>query len=99
VLDEWIAAAKTELGIDLDVDTGVLLDLARDAAHGVARPAAPLTTFLVGYAAAHAGGGPEAVREAAEKAAALARQWAEDAESAEAAERPKGSSADADPAG
>jgi hypothetical protein len=96
VLDEWIAAAKTELGIDLDVDTGVLLDLARDAAHGVARPAAPLTTFLVGYAAAHAGGGPDAVREAAEKAAALARRWAEEAESSEGA---KGSGADPDPAG
>ncbi|MGW6555574.1 NTP transferase domain-containing protein [Streptomyces sp. NPDC055051] len=38
VLDEWITAVKTELGLDLDVDTGVLLDLARDAAHGVARP-------------------------------------------------------------
>ncbi|MFI7339171.1 DUF6457 domain-containing protein [Streptomyces sp. NPDC050085] len=78
VLDEWITAAKDELGIDLDVDTGVLLDLARDAAHGVARPAAPLTTFLVGYAAARAGGGPEAVREAAAKAAALANRWAEE---------------------
>ena len=76
MLDEWIAAAKDELGIDLDVDTGVLLDLARDAAHGVARPAAPLTTFLVGYAAAQAGGGPEAVAEAARKAAALAVRWA-----------------------
>ncbi|MFI9150908.1 DUF6457 domain-containing protein [Streptomyces sp. NPDC053367] len=76
VLDEWISAVKDELGIDLDVDTGTLLDLARDAAHGVARPAAPLTTFLVGYAAAHAGGGPEAVAEAARKAAALAQLWA-----------------------
>ena len=79
VLDEWISAAKDELGIDLDVDTGVLLDLARDAAHGVARPAAPLTTFLVGYAAGRAGGGPEAVAEAARKAAALALRWAEEA--------------------
>ncbi|MFJ3547786.1 MULTISPECIES: NTP transferase domain-containing protein [Streptomyces] len=78
VLDEWISAVKDELGIDLDVDTGVLLDLARDAAHGVARPAAPLTTFLVGYAAAHAGGGPEAVAEAARKATALALRWADE---------------------
>ncbi|MER5960857.1 NTP transferase domain-containing protein [Streptomyces sp. NPDC002057] len=79
VLDEWITAVKDELGIELDVDTGVLLDLARDAAHGVARPAAPLTTFLVGYAAASAsagGGGSEAVAEAARKAAALAQRWA-----------------------
>ncbi|GHF94218.1 molybdenum cofactor guanylyltransferase [Streptomyces filamentosus] len=80
VLDEWITAVKTELGIDLDVDTGVLLDLARDAAHGVARPAAPLTTFLVGYAAAKAAGDgtapAEAVAEASRKAAALAQRWA-----------------------
>jgi molybdopterin-guanine dinucleotide biosynthesis protein A len=81
VLDEWITAAKDELGIELDVDTSVLLDLARDAAHGVARPAAPLTTFLVGYAAAKAGGGPEAVAEASRKAAALALRWADEDES------------------
>ncbi len=78
VLDEWIAAAKADLGVDLDVDTATLLDLARDAAHGVARPAAPLTTFLVGYAAGRAGGGPQAVAEAARKAAELARRWAEE---------------------
>ncbi|WP_328938131.1 molybdenum cofactor guanylyltransferase [Streptomyces tauricus] len=81
VLDEWITAAKDELGIDLEVDTGLLLDLARDAAHGVARPAAPLTTFLVGYAAGRAGGGPEAVAEAARKATALALRWAAEAQS------------------
>ncbi|OEV14176.1 NTP transferase domain-containing protein [Streptomyces nanshensis] len=79
VLDEWMAAAKAELGVDLDVDTAVLLDLARDAAHGVARPAAPLTTFLVGYAAAQRGGSPEQVAEAAAKAARLAARWAEEA--------------------
>ncbi|MFI6404610.1 NTP transferase domain-containing protein [Streptomyces sp. NPDC050548] len=78
VLDEWISAVKDELGIDLDVDTGILLDLARDAAHGVARPAAPLTTFLVGYAAAQGKGGPEAVAEAARKAATLALRWADE---------------------
>ncbi|MFF8523362.1 NTP transferase domain-containing protein [Streptomyces werraensis] len=78
VLDEWISAVKDELGIDLDVDTGVLLDLARDAAHGVARPAAPLTTFLVGFAAARAGGDADAVAEAARKAVALANRWAEE---------------------
>ncbi|MFE9431918.1 NTP transferase domain-containing protein [Streptomyces sp. NPDC006640] len=92
VLDEWITAVKDELGIDLDVDTGVLLDLARDAAHAVARPAAPLTTFLVGYAAARAGGGPEAVAEASRKATELALRWAaEDAPDA-APDAGKGSS-------
>ncbi|MEU8773206.1 NTP transferase domain-containing protein [Streptomyces sp. NPDC048606] len=80
VLEQWITAAKNELGIDLDVDTKTLLDLARDAAHGVARPAAPLTTFLVGYAAARAeatGADPaHAVAEASRKAADLALRWA-----------------------
>ncbi|GAA2384446.1 NTP transferase domain-containing protein [Streptomyces glaucosporus] len=78
VLNEWMTAARAELGIDLDVDTALLLDLARDAAHGVARPAAPLTTFLVGYAAARAGGSAEDVAEAVRKASDLARRWAEE---------------------
>jgi molybdopterin-guanine dinucleotide biosynthesis protein A len=80
VLDEWTAAAKAELGIEIDVDTAALLDLARDAAHGVARPAAPLTTFLVGYAAAQQGGSPQDVADAVHKAARLAARWAEEAE-------------------
>ncbi|MEU3352050.1 NTP transferase domain-containing protein [Streptomyces sp. NPDC037389] len=80
VLDEWISAVKAELGIELDVDRAGLLDLARDAAHGVARPAAPLTTFLVGYAAALRGGGAEAVADAARVAGALAERWAAEAE-------------------
>jgi hypothetical protein len=81
VLDEWISAVKAELGITLDVDVRLLLDLAREAAHGVDRPAAPLTTFLVGYAAGKAAeGGPEAVAEAARKAEALARRWAAEAQ-------------------
>ncbi|WP_237323330.1 DUF6457 domain-containing protein [Streptomyces sp. JJ36] len=75
VLDEWMAAAQAELGIELDVDTTALLDLARDAAHGVARPAAPLTTFLVGYAAAQRGGTPEDVAEAVRAATRLAERW------------------------
>ncbi|MFJ6480857.1 MULTISPECIES: NTP transferase domain-containing protein [unclassified Streptomyces] len=90
VLEQWITAVKSELGIDLPVDTKTLLDLARDAAHGVARPAAPLTTFLVGYAAAHAaatGADPaQAVAEASRKAADLALRWADEA-AADTAER------------
>ncbi|MEU6862560.1 NTP transferase domain-containing protein [Streptomyces sp. NPDC046876] len=84
VLDQWITAVRSELGIDVDVDVKTLLDVARDAAHGVARPAAPLTTFLVGYAAARAeaaGADPAtAVAEASRKAADLALRWAAEAE-------------------
>ncbi|UUU41110.1 molybdenum cofactor guanylyltransferase [Streptomyces sp. NBC_00162] len=87
VLDQWITAVKSELGIDLPVDVKALLDLARDAAHGVDRPAAPLTTFLVGYAAARAeaaGADPaQAVAEASRKAADLALRWAAEANAAD----------------
>jgi len=49
-LDEWLALVSGELGIG-PVDAGAVLDLARDVAHGVARPAAPLTCLLIGLAA------------------------------------------------
>ncbi|UQI49020.1 molybdenum cofactor guanylyltransferase [Streptomyces sp. HU2014] len=88
VLEEWITAAKAELGIEIDVDTTALLDLARDAAHGVARPAAPLTTFLVGYAAALRGGGEEAVAQATREAVALALRWADEAAAADGGGKP-----------
>jgi hypothetical protein len=74
-LDDWIAEVSTELGIELDVDVPGLLYLARVVAHGVARPAAPLTAFLVGYAAGRQGGGAEAVAEAGARTAALAERW------------------------
>ena len=55
-LDEWVAQLVDALEVSpTSVDIAVILDLARDAAHGVARPAAPLTTFLVGLAAGRAG--------------------------------------------
>jgi hypothetical protein len=73
---KWIEDVKSELGVDLDVDVAELLDMTKVVAHGVARPAAPLTSFLVGCAAAQAGGGPEAVAEANRRVTALAERWA-----------------------
>ena len=49
-LDDWIATASEALGLDDGVDVTLVLDLARDVAHGVARPAAPLTAYLLGLA-------------------------------------------------
>ena len=52
VLDEWLGDACAAL--DLPPLSGeqqqTVLDLARDVAHGVVRPAAPLTAFLLGLA-------------------------------------------------
>lgn len=49
-LDGWMKKISELLGIDEEVDIGAVLDLTRDVAHDVARPAAPLTTFALGLA-------------------------------------------------
>ena len=50
-LDAWAGAAARRLGVTLEPgDVSALLDLARDAAHGVTRPAAPLTAYIAGVA-------------------------------------------------
>ena len=52
----WIAETAIAIGVDPDlVDVNALLGLARDVAHGVERKAAPLSTFVVGYAAGASG--------------------------------------------
>ena len=71
-LEDWVAELSAALDIDpAVVDRDLVLDLARDAAHGVARPAAPLTAFLVGMAAGRRGGNPASVAEAAAAAQQL----------------------------
>ncbi len=49
-LDAWARAVADELALTDVPDVRQVLDLARDVAHGVERPAAPLTTWLVGMA-------------------------------------------------
>lgn len=51
-LERWVEELAPALGLDAStVPTTLLLDLTRNAAHGVTRPAGPLTTYLVGLAA------------------------------------------------
>jgi hypothetical protein len=51
-LDHWTEAVCAELGLDpAEVSARTVLDLARDVAHHVERPAAPLTAFMLGLAA------------------------------------------------
>lgn len=76
MLEDWTAALLAELDLSAEVDEPALLDLARDAAHNVARPAAPLTTFLVGLAAGRAGGTPADIQSAIDAARTLAQGWA-----------------------
>lgn len=75
MLENWTDAVKAELGIDQAVDIDQLLDLTKDVAHNVARPAAPLTALLVGLAAGLNGGSPQAVADASAKCRALALRW------------------------
>ena len=70
-LDDWVAAVTMDLGLTQAVDRSLVLDLARDVAHGVARPAAPLTTYLLGLAVG-AGADPKATADAI---SGLAEGW------------------------
>ena len=83
-LDDWITEVAAELGItelggvvDPALVSPLVLDMTRDVAHGVARPAAPITAYLLGLAVARAAGtgpaDPEAARALADHLAALAR--------------------------
>ena len=71
MMKTWIDAVCAELDLPADVNVDVVLDVARVAAHTVERPAAPVTTFLLGVAVA---GGMD-VSEAAAKIQDLAGTW------------------------
>jgi hypothetical protein len=51
-LDEWVAVAACDIGVDpIDAATQrLVLDVAREVAHNTLRPGAPIATFLVGVA-------------------------------------------------
>ncbi len=76
-LEAWTDKLALALELnDLHPDIDAVLNLAGDAARAVVRPAAPVTTFLVGYAAGRAVGAgtdpAEAVQRAISTAVALA---------------------------
>jgi hypothetical protein len=74
-LHDWIDELMDALDVETEVDEGLVLDLAREAAHRVQRPAAPISTYLLGYAAALAGGSSEKVEALAARAFDLAARW------------------------
>ena len=71
VMKTWINAVCAELKVPADLDVDLILDVARVAARQVERPAAPVTTFLLGAAVA---GGMDAASAAA-RIQELAAAW------------------------
>ena len=76
LLEAWSDEVRAALGIDEDVDVKAVLGLAGVAAHAVVRPAAPLTTYLVGFAAGRAAARGEDPAAAAAEATRVARELA-----------------------
>ena len=79
-LHDWIDELCDVLDVEIDLDEALILDVARDAAHNVERPAAPITTFLLGYAAAASNGNPAQIERLAAAASDLALRWDKPAE-------------------
>jgi hypothetical protein len=78
-LEDWARRLAEALGLERSpVDLDAVLDLAGVAARSVVRPAAPVTTFLVGFAAGRAAAGGtdpgQAFREADSTAESLAAE-------------------------
>ena len=75
ILEQWTAAVGAGLGLDpgplSTAETKAVLDLARDVAHAVDRPAAPLTAYLLGLAV----GRGLALPDASDRVRALAARW------------------------
>ncbi|HEY0815674.1 MAG TPA: DUF6457 domain-containing protein [Pseudonocardia sp.] len=78
-IQEWVTAIARMLGIEGLVDDAelidVVLDLTADVAHGVSRPAAPVTAFLVGLAMGRAADPAAALRAHTAAVSALAATW------------------------
>jgi molybdopterin-guanine dinucleotide biosynthesis protein A len=72
----WMARVATLLNVDQhDILVSELLDLTREVAHGVERKSAPLTTFLLGYAAGKDSLSPEEVRKLIETVSNAVAEW------------------------
>lgn len=74
-LHDWIDELCDALDIETEVDEALILDLARTASRNVEKPAAPITAYLLGYAAGSTGASPERVESLAGAAEMLALEW------------------------
>jgi hypothetical protein len=71
-IDRWVMAVSQEFGLTaMPADTRTILDLTKDVAHNVDRPAAPVTAYLVGIAVGRGLPLPAAIKRVHE----LAESW------------------------
>ncbi|MGC5171369.1 NTP transferase domain-containing protein [Micromonospora sp. DT81.3] len=75
-LDAWAEALRERLGFSAEeLPVSLILDLARDVANDVTRPAAPLSTFAAGLAAGRRGGSAADIDAVVEEVSQLAETW------------------------
>ncbi|HWI31564.1 MAG TPA: NTP transferase domain-containing protein [Microbacterium sp.] len=75
-LDAWAASLRDALHLGNDeLPVALILDLARDVANDVTRPAAPLSTFAAGLAAGRRGGSAEDIEAVVAEVTQLASTW------------------------
>ena len=88
-LSEWVTAVARELGLEDALDSAgvvdLVLDLTSDVAHGVSRPGAPVTAFLVGRRRGTSGRPGGRGADYAGKISKLADGWGADEERGEPA--------------
>jgi hypothetical protein len=74
-LHDWIDELCDTLDIETEVDEALILDLAKVTADNVVRKAAPITTYLLGYAAGSTDADVDGIEKLAARAQALAEGW------------------------
>ncbi len=78
-LKEWVDLVCRELDIAAMVSPAAMqsrvLDMSRDVANDVARPAAPLTAYLLGLAAGRSNDPEATADQLAERLSLLAQRW------------------------
>jgi hypothetical protein len=74
-LHDWIDELSDVLDVETEVDEGLLADLTKAAATNVERLAAPVTAYLLGFAAGSRSADPEKVEMLAGRAQKLAEAW------------------------
>ena len=75
-LHDWIDELSDVLELeDVEVDEGLLADLTKTAATNVEKLAAPVTAYLLGFAAATQDADPDGVERLAARAQVLAEGW------------------------